>query len=212
MPDLRIAVANQKGGTGKTTLALNLAAGLHRRASTLVLDADPQASISQWAAMGGEHGRLPAVQPVAQDDVRARIAQGTRGYRYVVIDCPPTLRTTMVGDVLNNVDVLLVPIQPSPVDLWASMDITAAVRNARQRNPQLKAFAVLNQLDSRNALSRLMHEALAELEFPTLRAGLARRAAYRNAAMEGTSVYGLGHRGKAAAHEVEALIEELLQS
>jgi chromosome partitioning protein len=124
----------------------------------------------------------------------------------------PTLRTAMVGDVLNNVDVLLVPIQPSPVDLWASMDITAAVRNARQRNPQLKAFAVLNQLDSRNALSRLMHEALAELEFPTLRAGLARRAAYRNAAVEGTSVYGLGHRGKAAAHEVEALIEELLQS
>jgi chromosome partitioning protein len=212
MPGLRIAVANQKGGTGKTTLALNLAAGLRRRASTLVLDADPQASISQWAAMSGESGHLPDIQVVAQDGVCARIAQGTRGYCYVVIDCPPTLRTAMVGDVLNNVDVLLVPIQPSPVDLWASMDITAAVRNARQRNPQLKAFAVLNQLDSRNALSRLMHEALAELEFPTLRAGLARRAAYRNAAVEGTSVYGLGHRGKAAAHEVEALIEELLQS
>lgn len=212
MPSLRIAVANQKGGTGKTTLALNLAAGLQRRGSTLVLDADPQASISQWAAMGDEPGHLPDIQAVAQDGLRARIAQGTRGYRYVVIDCPPTLRTTMVGDVLNNVDVLLVPIQPSPVDLWASMDITAAVRNAHQRNPQLKAFAVLNQLDSRNALSRLMHEALAELEFPTLRTGLARRAAYRSAAVEGTSVYGLGHRGKAATREVEALIEELLQS
>lgn len=212
MPGLRIAVVNQKGGTGKTTLALNLAAGLQRRASTLVLDADPQASISQWAAMSGKSGQLPAVQAVAQDDVCARIAQGARGHRYVVIDCPPTLRTTMVGDVLNNVDVLLVPIQPSPVDLWASMDITTAVHNTRQRNPQLKAFAVLNQLDSRNVLSRLMHEALAELEFPALRAGLARRAAYRSAAVEGTSVYGLGHRGKAAAHEVEALIEELLQS
>src|SRR3569832_1161289 len=118
MPGLRIAVVNQKGGTGKTTLALNLAAGLQRRASTLVLDADPQATISQWAAKSGKSGQLPAVQAVAQDDVCARIAQGARGHHYVVIDCPPTLRTTMVGDVMNNVDVLLVPIQPSPVDLW----------------------------------------------------------------------------------------------
>ncbi|MDA8129475.1 MAG: ParA family protein [Betaproteobacteria bacterium] len=212
MPGLRIAVANQKGGTGKTTLALNLAAGLQRRGSTLVLDADPQASISQWAAIGDARGHLPAVHAVAQDDVPGRIAAGMRGHRYVVIDCPPTLQTATVGDVLNSVDVLLVPIQPSPVDLWASVDITAAVRDSRRRNPRLKAFAVLNQLDTRNALSRAMHEALAELEFPTLRAGLARRAAYRSAAVEGTSVYGLGHRGKAAAHEVEALIEELLQS
>lgn len=88
MSGLRIAVVNQKGGTGKTTLALNLAAGLQRRASTLVLDADPQASISQWAAMSGKGGQLPAVQAVAQDDVCARIAQGARGHRYVVIDCP----------------------------------------------------------------------------------------------------------------------------
>jgi chromosome partitioning protein len=212
MPGLRIAVANQKGGTGKTTVALNLAAGLHRRGSTLVLDADPQASISQWAAMRDAAGHLPAVEAVAQDAVPARIARGTRGHRYVVIDCPPTLQTATVGDVLESVDVLLVPIQPSPVDLWASVDITAAVRDARRRNPRLKAFVVLNQLDSRNALSRSMHEALAELEFPTLRAGFARRAAYRSAAVEGTSVYGLGHRGKAAAREVEALIEELLQS
>lgn len=212
MPGLRIAVANQKGGTGKTTLALNLAAGLQRRGSTLVLDADPQASISQWATMRDESGHLPAVRAVARDDVPARIAQGAIGYRYVVIDCPPTLQTATVGHVLDSVDVLLVPVQPSPVDLWASVDITAAVRNSRRRNPRLKAFVVLNQLDSRNALSRSMREALVELEFPTLRAGLARRAAYRSAAVEGTSVYGLGRRGKAAAHEVEALIEELLQS
>jgi chromosome partitioning protein len=209
MPALRIAVANQKGGTGKTTLALNLAAGLQRRGSTLVLDADPQASISQWIGMS-DTSDLPAVAHAPDGDVSAHIAQGMQAHRYVVVDCPPTLQT--MGDVLTHVDMVLVPIQPSPVDLWASVDISAAVRDSRQRNPRLKAFVVLNQLDSRNALSRSMHEALAELEFPTLRAGLARRAAYRSAAVEGTSVYGLGHRGKEAAREVDALIEELLQS
>lgn len=211
MPALRIAVANQKGGTGKTTLALNLAAGLQRRGATLVLDADPQASISQWIGMN-ESSDLPVVQHVANGHVPTHITQGMQVHRYVVVDCPPTLQTGTVSDVLNHVDMVLVPIQPSPVDLWASVDIAAAVRDSRQQNPRLKAFVVLNQLDSRNALSRSMHEALAELEFPTLRAGLARRAAYRSAAVEGTSVYGLGQRGSAAAREVDALIEELLQS
>ena len=210
MPALRIAVANQKGGTGKTTLALNLAAGLHQRGSTLVLDADPQASISQWSGMDDESD-LPVVQHASHDSLSVQITKGMQAHRYLVVDCPPSSQTKTVGDVLNNVDMVLVPIQPSPVDLWASVEIAEAIRGSQKLNPRLKAFLVLNQMDSRNALTRSMHEALAELEFPTLRAGLSRRAAYRNAAMEGTSVYGLGHRGKAAAQEVEAIIKELLQ-
>jgi chromosome partitioning protein len=71
---------------------------------------------------------------------------------------------------------------------------------------------VLNQLDSRNALSRSMNEALAEFEVPALVSGLSRRAAFRSAALEGASVYGLGHRGAVAAREVEALIEEVLKA
>jgi len=208
MPALRIAITNQKGGTGKTTLALNLAAGLHRRGSTLVLDTDPQGSISQWAGLG-DAGDLPEVLHVSGDDVQAHIVKRMPSHRYLVVDCPPTAHGSHVDKVLTNVDMVLVPIQPSPVDLWASIAIADAVRDAKKRNPRLKAFVVLNQLDVRNALSKSMHEALAELEFPTLRAGVSRRAAYRNAAMEGTSVYGLGPRGKAAAQEMEAIIEEI---
>lgn len=210
MAALRIAIANQKGGTGKTTLALNLAAGLLRRGSTLALDADPQASLSQWAALG-ENGRdLPAVQALSLDETHQCIANAVLAYRYLVVDCPPTVQAPTVHTILDNVDLVLVPIQPSPLDLWASVDIADAIRNARRHNPSLRACIVLNQLDSRNALSRSMHEALAEFEFPTLHAGLARRAAYRSAAVEGTSVYGLGQRGAAAAREIETLIEEVI--
>ncbi len=211
MPPLRIAITNQKGGTGKTTLALNLAAGLHQRGSTVILDTDPQRSVSQWASLN-EGGDLPEVQHVQEESDLTEIFRGMQKHRYLVLDCPPTLQTQTVQKVLSNVDIALIPIQPSPIDLWASIDIADEVHRSKKHNPRLKAFVVLNQLDARNSLSKSMHEALAEFDFPTLRTGIARRAAYRNAAMEGTSVYGLGPRGKSAVCEIESIIKELLKS
>ena len=209
MADRIIAVINQKGGTGKTTLALNLAAGLARRGSTHLVDADPQRSISQWVGMALDGDGLP---PVAHpgSDPRATIAQLARTHRYVVVDCPPAAQGDVVTSVLRSVHVALIPVLPSPIDLWASVDMAAAVGEARRLNPGLCACLVLNQLESRNALSRAMREAVAEFDLPVLQAGMQRRAAYRSAAVEGVSVYGLGKRAQAAAADMEAIIEEVL--
>lgn len=212
MTALRIAIANQKGGTGKTTLSINLAAGLMRRGTTALLDADPQASASQWQQIGGANSDLPPVHALGSAEVHQLIARTSDTNRYVLVDCPPHLASDTLRKVMNAVDLVLIPVQPSPLDLWASIDMTAAVQDARASNPKLRAYMVLNQLDSRNALSRSMHEALAEFAVPALSNGLARRAAYRNAALEGSSVYGLGGRGASAVQEMESLIEELLQS
>ena len=208
MADRIIAVINQKGGTGKTTLALNLAAGLARRAATHLVDADPQGSISQWVAMVANTG-LP---PVAQlgDDPFATIAQLACTHRYVVVDCPPAIQGDLVAAVMRSVQVILIPVLPSPIDLWASVGMAAALGEARRLNPGLRAGLVLNQLETRNALSRAMREALAEFDIPILQAGMQRRAAYRSAAVEGTSVYGLGKRAQAAVADMEAIIEEVL--
>jgi chromosome partitioning protein len=212
MTALRIALANQKGGTGKTTLAVNLAAGLQRRGPTLLLDADPQGSASHWVRVGSAAGDLAPVQRVVAEEVRTKIGQAAQHHRYVLVDCPPHLESGVLREVMQAVDLLLVPVQPSPPDLWASVDMIAAVQEARRGNARLKAYLVLNQLDRRNALSRAMHQALAEFEVPVLNSGLARRAAYRNAALEGSSVYGLGKRGGAAIQEVESIINEVLRS
>ncbi len=208
MADRIIAVINQKGGTGKTTLALNLAAGLARRAATHLVDADPQGSISQWVAMVANTG-LP---PVAQlgDDPFATIAQLACTHRYVVVDCPPAIQGDLVAAVMRSVQVILIPVLPSPIDLWASVGMAAALGEARRLNPDLRAGLVLNQLETRNALSRAMREALAEFDIPILRASMQRRAAYRSAAVEGTSIYGLGKRAQAAVADMEAIIEEVL--
>lgn len=209
MAALCIAVANQKGGTGKTTLALNLAAGLARRGATLLLDADPQATASQWARLGGAD--LPPVEPLTGPSLASRIIAAARAHAHVVVDCPPHLELAVLGEVLANVDRVLVPVQPSPPDLWASVAMMEWVAAARARRPGLRAWVVVNQLDGRSALSRSVHAALQELGLPALGQGLARRAAWRTAALEGTSVYGLGARGAAAVQEIEGIIEEVLK-
>ncbi len=209
MADRIIAVINQKGGTGKTTLALNLAAGLARRGTTHLVDADPQRSISQWVAMATDASSLPMVLPPGYD-AAATISELARSHRYIVVDCPPAVQGELVASVMRSVHVVLIPVLPSPIDLWASVDMVAAVVEAKQHNPGLLAYLVLNQLESRNALSRDMHEALAEFDVPVLQAGMQRRAAYRSAAVEGASVYGLGLRGQTAVEDIEAIIEEVL--
>ena len=88
--------------------------------------------------------------------------------------------------------------------------MAALVREAQKKNRALQAWLVLNQVETRNALSRVMQQAVAEFDLPLLQASLQRRAAYRSAAVEGVSVYALGSRGLQAAGDIEAIIEELL--
>ena len=209
MADRVIAVINQKGGTGKTTLALNFAAGLARRAPTAVIDADPQRSISQWIAMGGSESELSVATPIG-DNPAATIAELKKSHRYVVVDCPPVVQGPVIDAVMTAADRVLIPVLPSPLDLWASVEMAALVREAQKKNRALQAWLVLNQVETRNALSRVMQQAVAEFDLPLLQASLQRRAAYRSAAVEGVSVYALGGRGIQAVADIEAIIEELL--
>ncbi|MHB0990971.1 MAG: ParA family partition ATPase [Burkholderiales bacterium] len=204
-----IAVINQKGGSGKTTLALNLSAGLALRGSVRLVDADPQRSITQWVGMGGDDSGLPTVTQLDRDP-EMELGALTRQNRYVVVDCPPTVQSDIVALVMRKAHLVLIPVLPSPIDLWASVNMAVTVNEARQYNPGLRACLVLNQLEARNALSREMREAVAEFDVPVLIAGMQRRAAYRSAAVEGRSVYGMGKRGQQAVSDIEAIIKEVL--
>jgi chromosome partitioning protein len=203
-----IALASLKGGCGKSTLALNLAAGLARRGQVGLLDADPQGALRHWAAWGPEQG-LPEVLAGGEDPVAA-LSEAARQFPTVVVDCPPSLDMVITGALLERVDIVLIPVLPSALDLWAGAGTVVAVGEARKRNPKLRAWMLLNQVEPRSALSRAMTQALAGLEIPTLKSLVRRRAAFRLAAVEGVGVYQLGARGREAAREMDHVIEEAL--
>jgi len=203
-----VALVGNKGGTGKTTLCVNLAAVLSGIAPTVILDADPQGSSLQWRELAGSPDAVAVVDAV--DDVAAVVEAAHREHEYIVIDCPPSVFAVQTSRVLAMCDVALIPVQPSPLDIWATVHIEDKVEEARRTNPQLRALLVINQLEPRTTLSRLMREALAELRLPVAETAIRRRVAYRSSVLDGRTVMDTGTRGSAAAEDIRQLIDEVL--
>lgn len=203
-----IALVGNKGGAGKTTLAVNLAATLARQGSTVVFDADPQGSVLQWQRIA-ESDSGPTVVDTAMD-LEDTFARTAGRYDHVVIDCPPSVHAPQTHAALAVSDIALIPVQPSPLDLWATVHIEHAVAQARQSNPGLRALLVINQLEPRTRLSRLIHQALAELELPAAETAIRRRAVYRASVLEGKSVLDMGRSADAAVAEIRNLLNEVV--
>jgi len=203
-----IALVGNKGGAGKTTLSVNLAAGISQTSSIAVIDADPQGSSLQWRAIAGDNANFPVYAPTFS--LKQQAESYAKQKDFVLVDCPPSVQAQQTIAVLEFADIVLMPVQPSPIDLWATVHTEKAISEARETNPNLKALLVINQLESRTTLSKMVRDVLDEIALPVADTAIRRRAIYRNSALEGKSVYGVGKRGVDAVDELNSLIQEVI--
>ncbi|NKB17270.1 MAG: ParA family protein [Pseudanabaena sp. CRU_2_10] len=207
-----ITVANQKGGSGKTTVSMQLAGTLARRKhKVLVVDADPQGTATRWAASASDDDPFPASVvglSAASGKVHREVKKFIDDYNYIIIDCPPAADSPVPQSALLIADIVLVPVIPSPLDMWAAVGIKQVIFNVSEVNETLQARLVLNQCQPRTTLAQDTLEILPEFGIALSNTVIHHRQVYRQSAVFGQIVHDLGN--KAAIAEIEALTDEVL--
>lgn len=204
-----ISVENQKGGVGKTTIAIHIAQALAMsNFAVLLVDADPQGSARDWAAAREDEPAFSVIgldRPTLHRDLPA-IASN---YDHVVIDGPPRV-TDLARSVIIAADLVVIPVQPSPYDVWAASDVVGLIKEASVFKENLKSVFVINRKIVNSAIGRDVVDALSSYEIPVLKSAVCQRIVFAESAATGMTVLETNVKSS-AAKEIKALVDELME-
>lgn len=205
-----LALLNQKGGVGKTTLAVHIAAALALKGrSVLLVDADPQGSALDWAATR-QADPLFSVVGLPKNNLHKEIPAHAAKYEDVIIDGPPRVNELARAAILAS-DMVLIPVQPSPYDVWAAKDIVDLLREAAVFKENQICRFVINRKIVKTAIGRDVVDALSSYSIPVLSSSIAQRVAFAESAGQGSTVVENDPTGQ-AADEINELVDEILST
>jgi chromosome partitioning protein len=210
-----ISLTNQKGGVGKSTTTMLLAGGFAKQhLRVFVADADKQRTATRWAKEAPEHAPFPAnVYPMGDydDTIHRELKKVIEDYDVILVDCPPAVESPIPQSALQVSDLALIPMIPSPPDIWAAAGIENLVKRASLTNPTLQARILVNMAQDRTMLTRKVEELLDAFGIPLLRHRFIQREVYRHTAGFGLTIYGMtGETAQVAQREVTAVTTEVL--
>lgn len=206
MPQV-ISILNQKGGVGKTTLAVHLATALSRKGrKVLLLDADPQGSALDWAAARHGEPAFPVVG-LPKASIHKELPTLAKDYDLVLIDGPPRVYDVARSAIMAS-DLVVIPVQPSPYDVWAAKEIIDLLHEATIFKPGLQKAFVINRKIVNTAIGRDVTEALSSYPIPVLEAAVCQRVVFAESATKGLTVYEIDP-DMLAAKEMNDLAQEV---
>jgi chromosome partitioning protein len=201
-----LAILNQKGGSGKTTISTNLAVALQRDGAKVVLvDADPQGSSRDWNEANG--GDLLPVVGLDRETLPKDLQVITNTYDWIVIDGAPQIAKLSAAAV-KAADIVLIPVQPSPYDIWACADLVDIIKARQQVTDGIpKAAFVISRAIKNTRLAGDVAQALEDYNLPVFKALTTQRVVYPTSAAVGQTVF--SDRDEEAMKEMEAVKNEL---
>jgi len=202
---LVITVAQQKGGAGKTMLAANLAAAMATGQRVCLLDIDPQRSLKHWHAIrSASRKSLAAIDfsDVSGWRLQAELDRLTASHDVLIVDTPPQVDAE-AKRAIRAAHLVLIPLQPSPPDLWAAAG-TVQLAAAEKRPARL----LLNRAPNASRLRSQVEAEAAQAGYQVLATTLGNRAGFANAFAQGLGVTEASPKSLAAA-EIFALLAEV---
>lgn len=209
-----ISFLNQKGGVGKTTLSINVATCLAtKKYKVLLIDADPQNSSMDWAAVRKKENLFTVVsitKPIIHKEANKLI----QNYDHIIIDGPPRIYDVAKSAIVTS-DLVVMPVQPSPYDVWAANEVVNLIREVSEPLEgikNIKSTFLINRKIVNTAIGRDVEDALQQYKMPVLQTHICQRIAYAETAAIGSSVIEENIKDKSAFQEMTALTDEILEN